>query len=374
MNSNKGFAVSTVLYALLIVFLMFTLVLIASYNASSDILSSATSDLTENNSFTVRQVKPAGNVCGENGWDWYKTNTILQVKAPQGTFYWPKDWYNYDSEKGLIGNPINDDYTYNGLKAECLLDNGKYGSCNGLTLTNITNLLPYDGSATKKFKRDELEYLFKLLDTIKVSVKNNSFGTKKYNSLYGVKNFKDIIYSDNLERCDCNLNDGMVCYDSEKNNVDEKDNISYYFYDEFKEKCKPKYKCSIRTDVKYCTKTLFNEKCESSGTAIECTAKIDLSHTTETKFLYGIDENGKELYANSFIYVLNNQNNTEIDAVNFITNPSEYKIYYENQDEKNYFNVSKLKKALDYGTLSVRFSNQLNNNSREISLSNYCSD
>ena len=363
MNSNKGFAVSTVLYALLIVFLMFTLVLIASYNASSDVLSSATSDLTENNSFTftVKQVKPSDKLCGENGWDWYNTNTILQVKAQQGTFYWPKDWYNYDNENGLIGKPINNEFTYNGLKAECLLNNGEYGSCEGLSLKSVNNFMTYDGSETKRFKRDELKYIYNLLSKI-----NTSFGPNN--------DYPDVIYDQNLRVYYCNLNTSfnIRCYNDSEHS---------YSYKEFKEKYNPKYRCFLKSNVKYCGSNSVFKTCKDYGKAIECTAKMTISDSVDTNFSYGINEYGKELKGNRFIYVSDEStgvNFNQKDKFNFFVNPvdsSGYTYIYDKENHENYFNVNKLKDTLDYGGFFVRFSNKLNNKTqREIILSNFCID
>lgn len=352
MNSNKGFAVSTVLYALLIVFLMFTLVLIASYNASSDILSSATSDLTENNSFTVRQVKPADNVCGENGWNWYKTNTILQVKAPQGTFYWPKDWYNYDSEKGLIGNPIKDDYTYNGLKAECLLDNGKYGSCKGLTLTNITNLLPYDGSVTKRFRRDELNQLYNFL--------------KKAHDYTG--DFLEYSYFDSK------LNSYLCTVESIATHIItcSADGVTYT-HDEFIKMYNPIYQCRNVKNISYSVTSSGTQK-YSKG--IECT----ILKPDDMKITYAVDNENNDIKTNVFLYLQDIGGFEDNHGyTNLIMNPQSYNniVIDESTQSKNnnYFNVYKLSEMLNgMNDFSVKFTNNLTNNKEDkfIFLSDLC--
>lgn len=99
MLNNKGFAVSSVLYTLLIAFLLFLGAALAQFSASSSLIGKANDDLVNGTSFEALQVKPNG-ACkdGNNGNSWYKdsdgkiSNTIVRIKSKYGTMYWPKDF------------------------------------------------------------------------------------------------------------------------------------------------------------------------------------------------------------------------------------------------------------------------------------------
>ncbi len=100
MLNNKGFAVSSVLYTLLIAFLLFLGAALAQFSASSSLIGKANDDLVNGTSFEALQVKPSG-AC-ENGNKWYQysdgktdvktSNTIVRIKSKYGTMYWPKDF------------------------------------------------------------------------------------------------------------------------------------------------------------------------------------------------------------------------------------------------------------------------------------------
>lgn len=100
MLNNKGFAVSSVLYTLLIAFLLFLGAALAQFSASSSLIGKANDDLVNGTSFEAMQVKPSG-AC-ENGNKWYQysddktdvkiSNTIVRIKSKYGTMYWPKDF------------------------------------------------------------------------------------------------------------------------------------------------------------------------------------------------------------------------------------------------------------------------------------------
>ena len=132
MLNNKGFAVSSVLYTLLIAFLLFLGAALAQFSASSSLIGKANDDLVNGTSFEAMQVKPSG-AC-ENGNKWYQysdgktdvktSNTIVRIKSKYGTMYWPKDfkgsnfWVNYDgnvsattsiSNNGKVTAEVNND-------------------------------------------------------------------------------------------------------------------------------------------------------------------------------------------------------------------------------------------------------------------------
>lgn len=189
MINNKGFAVSTVLYTLLIAFLMFLGVALAQFEISSGIIGKANDDLVNGTKFEVSQVKPSGyvyyfdsegnKVTLDSGDDkkiiscisssntereslglnlennknfnymnfqeryWYESDTIVRIKSRYGTKYWPKNFENAsistrDGFSFLIvpGNPSgNIEVTYEGnvLKFKDI----KTGITSQITLTDI---------------------------------------------------------------------------------------------------------------------------------------------------------------------------------------------------------------------------------------------
>lgn len=100
MLNNKGFAVSSVLYTLLIAFLLFLGAALAQFSASSSLIGKANDDLVNGTSFEAMQVKPNG-AC-DSGKLWFQdksenpSNTIIRIKSKYGTMYWPKDFEGSD--------------------------------------------------------------------------------------------------------------------------------------------------------------------------------------------------------------------------------------------------------------------------------------
>lgn len=117
MLNNKGFAVSSVLYTLLIAFLLFLGAALAQFSASSSLIGKANDDLVNGSSFEAIQVLPPG-AC-EKGNKWYQdsdgkiSNTIVRIKTRYGIKYWPKDFKKGDrqAELGVDGNIEKGDYT-----------------------------------------------------------------------------------------------------------------------------------------------------------------------------------------------------------------------------------------------------------------------
>lgn len=112
--NNKGFAVSAVLYTLLIAFLLFLGVTLAQFSASTNILNNANKDIINGTEFSVKQVK-ANDIDCESGDKWYESQYIVQIKSRYGTMYWPKDF----SEDGFDDCPGD----YCNYKNNCTLEN-----------------------------------------------------------------------------------------------------------------------------------------------------------------------------------------------------------------------------------------------------------
>lgn len=118
MLNNKGFAVSTILYTLLIAFLLFLGATLAMFSSSNSIISNANDDLINGIVLNPQQVKPvsidsngiATDNCVANDITkkddehyWYeKTNNILvRITSRYGVMYWPRD-FGGSIENGIL--------------------------------------------------------------------------------------------------------------------------------------------------------------------------------------------------------------------------------------------------------------------------------
>ena len=149
MLNNKGFAVSSVLYTLLIAFLLFLGAALAQFSASSSLIGKANDDLVNGSSFEAMQIKPNG-AC-KDGNEWYQdsdgktSNTIVRIKTRYGTKYWPKDFEIKKEEVKDDGNIDKCDYiSYDGNIDKC-----DYISYDGKIKTTVT--------PTKKLIDDKID-------------------------------------------------------------------------------------------------------------------------------------------------------------------------------------------------------------------------
>ena len=124
--NNKGFAVSAVLYTLLIAFLMFLGVTLAQFSSSITLINNANKDLVDG------QVKLSAEVViaydtDENGKQSAtpRPDIKVQIKSKYGTMYWPKDF----------GTGCPTDKVYKNIKV--VYSSGK------LTITNNLNTSEY---------------------------------------------------------------------------------------------------------------------------------------------------------------------------------------------------------------------------------------
>lgn len=95
MLNNKGFAVSSVLYTLLIAFLLFLGAALAQIASSSSLIGRANDDMVNGTQFKAIQLRPNG-AC-DDGRPWYHdyngiSNAIVKIESRYGTIYWPKDF------------------------------------------------------------------------------------------------------------------------------------------------------------------------------------------------------------------------------------------------------------------------------------------
>ena len=107
MLNNKGFAVSSVLYTLLIAFLLFLGAALAQIASSSSLIGRANDDMVNGTQFKAIQLRPNG-ACIEGRTTWYQdyngntSNAIVKIESRYGTIYWPKDFGGVISDENGI--------------------------------------------------------------------------------------------------------------------------------------------------------------------------------------------------------------------------------------------------------------------------------
>lgn len=143
MLNNKGFAVSSVLYTLLIAFLLFLGAALAQFSTSSSLIGKANDDIVNGNTFSAEQIRAPGadtKVCGTD-YQWFQntdtslSNTLVKIKSRYGTMYWPKDFgleLKQDGSRYFFSGE-NSKITRN-IKAECLNSAGSVINCDNYFL------------------------------------------------------------------------------------------------------------------------------------------------------------------------------------------------------------------------------------------------
>ena len=92
--NNKGFAISAILYALLISFLLFLLVALNMFSASTNILNASNDDIVNGKSLYANQVIP-NNACPDPSSSWFNAgSTVVKVYSRYGVKYFPRDFSN----------------------------------------------------------------------------------------------------------------------------------------------------------------------------------------------------------------------------------------------------------------------------------------
>lgn len=118
MLNNKGFAVSTVLYTLLIAFLLFLGAMLANFSSSNSIISNANNDLINGTKLSVVQVKdnnqggkcvPVDTEKKEGDYYWYevKSGILAKINTRYGVMYWPRDFDGEINGKTIKYNTLN---------------------------------------------------------------------------------------------------------------------------------------------------------------------------------------------------------------------------------------------------------------------------
>ena len=103
--NNKGFAVSAVLYTLLIAFLMFLGVTLAQFSSSITLINNANKDLVDGqvklSAQKITATEETKNDEGEVIKTEVRPDIKVQIKSKYGTMYWPKDILTEDEIKSI---------------------------------------------------------------------------------------------------------------------------------------------------------------------------------------------------------------------------------------------------------------------------------
>ncbi len=146
MLDNKGFAVSAVLYTLLIAFLLFLGATLAMFSSSNSTVGNSNNDLIDGSDFRAQQVKTGivsgkgtcvasgTNKIGENDYYWYesKNDILVRINSRYGTMYWPRD-FGLKINNGVIEGTSKNNKN---IAVSCLDKNGNSISCSGIDLKN----------------------------------------------------------------------------------------------------------------------------------------------------------------------------------------------------------------------------------------------
>ena len=140
MLNNKGFAVSTILYTILIAFLLFLGITLSMFSSSNSIISNANNDLVNGTVFRAVQVRnnyqdkdkcvPLKNIDkNEDEYYWYQmdNNILIKITSRYGVIYWPRDFVENDINFNLNGGEIPPGTlksAYNNISFEVNLDDG----------------------------------------------------------------------------------------------------------------------------------------------------------------------------------------------------------------------------------------------------------
>ena len=90
--NKKGFVVSSVLYTLLIVFMMVLLLSLSSFSSTSALISVANESVIENNVIYMNILNTDSD------------EEIIKISSKFGTKYWPKDFSGDDYSESKDGN------------------------------------------------------------------------------------------------------------------------------------------------------------------------------------------------------------------------------------------------------------------------------
>ncbi len=145
MLDNKGFAVTSVLYTLLIAFLLFLGVSLSMLSTSNSLISNMNRDLTDN-----LYVNAYLNIDNKN--DLSNSLQIVKIRYNKGTIYWPQDFSYKKDGSVLIYNNCNSD----GIKI--LIDDKVDNEVCGEKKINPSSIKTMKILDTKQNKSTELDF------------------------------------------------------------------------------------------------------------------------------------------------------------------------------------------------------------------------
>ena len=134
--NNKGFAVSAVLYTLLIAFLMFLGVTLAQFSSSITLINNANKDLVDGqvklSAQKITATEETKNDEGEVIKTEVRPDIKVQIKSKYGTMYWPKDFIGASCDS-------DNNKTYKNIKIEYIYDSSDKTKST-LKITDTLNL------------------------------------------------------------------------------------------------------------------------------------------------------------------------------------------------------------------------------------------
>lgn len=156
MLNNKGFAVTTILYTLLIAFLMFLGAALAMFSASTRVIGNANDDLINGTKLSAQQV--ISDCSGDNKIDdadeacWNTSDIIVKINSRYGTMYWPRNFCT--NSDGTLGgcDTTGASKVNNNITVLCLTSKTgtNYGNCDGINILNMSGETS-NGDESKKF-------------------------------------------------------------------------------------------------------------------------------------------------------------------------------------------------------------------------------
>lgn len=105
--NNKGFVVSTILYSILIAFLLFLAVTLSIFSSATATTGAGTRDLVNSEKLTIKRLVSSSNPNS----DLYKA----VITSKYGEFYWPKDFPSGENHNLEIVYKISEDDEYESL-------------------------------------------------------------------------------------------------------------------------------------------------------------------------------------------------------------------------------------------------------------------
>ena len=126
MKKNKGFVVSTILYSILIAFLIVLGVTLYIFSSATTMVGSATDDLVNATNLSITPIIVND---GEN-----RRNDILAViTSKYGDYYWPKD-FNMSVNEDSISEESSG---YIQFVVKCSDDNASYANCKNFSISEL---------------------------------------------------------------------------------------------------------------------------------------------------------------------------------------------------------------------------------------------